>query len=430
MELEKAPTIFELNDSGLKLLRGKQVLMDSPGFAQVSDKQLLVGKEARRQARLHPLQTHNQFWQRLDTEPLNSKNPKCRHHADLVFEHLQAIKKNHNDVHDIVMALPAHYTNKQLSLLLGIAQHCHFNVIGLVDTAVASLAAQVTQGRHCFIDLQLHRALINQIDVDDKVSSTRIEAVPGAGLAACQDMWANLIAEQFIQQTRFNPMHKAETEQQLYNQLHTVLQRCQQQGETIFELAGHRVNISLQLLEDKTVTLLEKILNRTGNYSGQLFISERCYSLPGFSQVFPQAISVSSQDIADNIHLHQEAIIGAPESLQLISSLPANQRALKTPQRKSATHLLWQHQAIPVGAMLYIANKPDQALNATSGPSDVCRIKPKQGNLEISDIKADSLQINGQDASEGQQLIPGDQIKVASLPHSFTVINVVDKHGA
>ncbi len=430
MAKENTLGVLELNDSGLKLLQGSQVLLDSPGFALVSDKQLLVGKPARLQAKLHPLQSQNKFWQRMDTEAITSQNPKCRHHADLIFEHLQTIKNTHKHIENLVLALPAHYSQTQLSLLMGIGQHCQLNIIGLVDTAVASLSSRAVVGRHYFIDLHLHQALISQVDVDGEVRNSRIEAVPEAGLNACQDLCVRLIAEQFIQQTRFNPLHKAETEQELYNQLETTLQACQQQGESTLELAGYKAKITLQMLEDNTHALISKINRKMGNYSGQLFITERCNNLPGFAKAFPQAIVLSSEQLSDNIHQHSQAIVGSADGLQLVASLPANKQIPEPRQQAAATHLLWQHQAHPVNQTLHINKTQNKPLSELHDPSSICAIKRFPGGLKICDIQADTTMVNGKSATEGQSLISGDQIEVASLPHPFTVISVVGKHGA
>ena len=426
-----ANTILELNDSGLRLMQGGRLLLESPGIALVSEKQCLLGIEALQQSKLHPLQTHSQFWQALDSEPLGSSNPKCRHQADLVFEHLQAIKALHSDVGNLILALPAHYTKAQLSLLLGITQHCQLTIVGMVDTAVASVVTQAEAGRHCFIDLQFHQALVSQIDVGQEVRNTQIESIPGAGLLACYDAWANLIVEQFIQQTRFNPLHSATTEQLLHNQLDDFLQRCQHDGEATLELAGHKTTIALKTLADKTKTLLQKIAARTGHYSGQLYMTERCHSLPGVAEVFPQAIAVTSLQLANNIYHHEQAIVQKPNGLKLITGLPAS--AGITPRvedNKNATHILWNHQAFPVNSGLnIIANASKPIAELERADNAICTISPLKSSLSIKDIQDDGLLINGKKVTEGQTLVSGDQLKIPTLPHTFTAISVVPADG-
>ena len=425
-------TILELNDSGLRLLQGERLLLESPGIALVNEKQCLLGAEALQQSKLHPLQIHNQFWQGLDSEPLGSGNLKCRHQADLVFEHLQAIKALHGDINNLILALPAHYTKAQLSLLLGIAQHCQLTIVGLVDTAVASVATQAEAGRHCFIDFQFHQALVSQIDVGQDVRNTQVESIAGAGLLACYDLWANLIAEQFIQQTRFNPLHSAASEQLLHNQLDDFLQRCQRDGEATLDLAGHKTTVALKTLADKTKTLLHKIAAHTGHYSGQLYMTERCHSLPGVAEVFPQAIAVTSLQLANNIYHHEQAIVQKPNGLKLIASLPASAGIKPGAKgKKNATHILWNHQAFPINSGLNIIDNASKPFAKQSGGDDaICTISAMENALAIKDIQGDGLLINGKNVIEGQSLVTGDQLKIPTLPHTFIAISVVPADGA
>jgi len=425
-------TILELNDSGLRLMQGGRLLLESPGIALVNEKQCLLGAEALQQSKLHPLQTHSQFWQSLDSEPLGSGNPKCRHQADLVFEHLQAIKALQGDINNLILALPAHYTKAQLSLLLGIAQHCQLTIVGLVDTAVASVAKQADAGRHCFIDFQLHQALVSHVEVGQEVQNTRVESVPGAGLLACYDAWANLIAEQFIQQTRFNPLHSAATEQLLHNQLTDFLHRAQRDGEATFELAGHKTTLALKTLADKSKIQLEKIAAHTGHFSGHLYMTERCHSLPGVAEMFPQAIAVTSAQLANNIEHHEQTIVQKPGALKLIASLPASTGVRpRSEGKKTATHILWNHQAFPVNTGLSIVNNASTPIVRHSQDNQaICAITPQSGALSITKIQEDGLLINGKSASEGQTLISGDQLKIPTLPHAFIVISVVPSDGA
>jgi len=427
-----ANTILELNDSGLRLLQGGRLLLESPGIALVNEKQCLLGVEALQQSKLHPLQTHSQFWQNLDSESLGSSNPKCRHQADLVFEHLQAIKALQGDMSNLILALPAHYTKAQLSLLLGIAQHCQLAIVGLVDTAVASVANQAEAGRHCFIDFQLHQALVSHVDVGQEVSNAQIETVPGAGLLACYDAWAHLIAEQFIQQTRFNPLHSAATEQLLHNQLDDFLQRAQRDGEATLELAGHKTTLALTTLAATSKTQLEKIAAQTGHYSGHLYMTERCHSLPGVAEVFPEAIAVTSVQLANNIEHHEKTIVQKPGGLKLIGSLPARAGiAPRVESKKTATHILWNHQAFPVNTGLSIVNDASAPIVRQAQDNEgICAIAPLSGALCIKNIQADGLLINGKKASEGQTLVSGDQLKIPTLPHAFIVISVVPSDGA
>ena len=58
--------VLEVNDAGLRLSDGAQVLATEPGFASVRGDQIIVGESARRLARQSPQLSHSRFWYQLD----------------------------------------------------------------------------------------------------------------------------------------------------------------------------------------------------------------------------------------------------------------------------------------------------------------------------------------------------------------------------
>ena len=62
--------VIELNDSAVRVIGDSGLLVASPGFALVGNKSLKLGEAAEQQARLHPTQSYNKFWQQLSLDPL------------------------------------------------------------------------------------------------------------------------------------------------------------------------------------------------------------------------------------------------------------------------------------------------------------------------------------------------------------------------
>jgi len=118
--------------------------------------------------------------------------------------------------------------------------------------------------------------------------------------------------------------------------------------------------------------------------------------------------------------------------LKLIGSLPARAGiAPRVESKKTATHILWNHQAFPVNTGLSIVNDASAPIVRQAQDNEgICAIAPLSGALCIKNIQADGLLINGKKASEGQTLVSGDQLKIPTLPHAFIVISVVPSDGA
>ena len=111
---------LDLNDSGLRVFRDLEVVTQSPGFAIVGPSEVLLGDAARGQFRLSPRQANNQFWHRLNMDPLATRGPNVANHADLVYRHLKELLEpaGFGADDELILAVSGTTTNDQLGLLL------------------------------------------------------------------------------------------------------------------------------------------------------------------------------------------------------------------------------------------------------------------------------------------------------------------------
>ena len=84
-------SILELNDLELTLHKGSEVLYQSPAIAIVRNEELLFGEGAVRLARIHPQQANQQYFNRMNGDPLPQPIRTAANHADLVYLHLKEI---------------------------------------------------------------------------------------------------------------------------------------------------------------------------------------------------------------------------------------------------------------------------------------------------------------------------------------------------
>ena len=74
------------------------------------------------------------------------------------------------------------------------------------------------------LEIQLHQAVISELaERNEQVELQRTTPLPGCGLLQLQERLVELIAAEFVRQTRFDPRRKAATEQQLYDALPAAL---------------------------------------------------------------------------------------------------------------------------------------------------------------------------------------------------------------
>ena len=164
--------LLDINDTEITLTRDGELLYAQPGIALVERGRTQFGSEASAQSRLHPRQAHNEFWQRLNADPVTPAGRGVANQADLVYLQLRAIREAARlDRADLVVAAPSTTTPAQLGLLLGIAAEAGFDVRAVVDTAVAAASTQSLagswHGRCRVVDVGLHRAFVTQVDLQD-----------------------------------------------------------------------------------------------------------------------------------------------------------------------------------------------------------------------------------------------------------------------
>ena len=76
--------LLELNDAELPLYHNGELINRSPAIAIVRDEGVVFGDQALRLSRSHPQQTNQQYFSRLNADPLANPVAKAGNQADLV----------------------------------------------------------------------------------------------------------------------------------------------------------------------------------------------------------------------------------------------------------------------------------------------------------------------------------------------------------
>jgi hypothetical protein len=242
--------ILELNDAAMHLGIDGALVQTSVGYAVLDQQKLLIGNLAHRNAKLLPRWTNNRFWNHLSTDNISNATTEIRHNADLAFAHLEDLARE-TSVDSIVLAVPAFYDKSQLGLLLGICKEAGLRVTSLVDMALLAVASQPSHPNALFLDVGLHRITLTSVRTDGAIRQAGYQTVVETGLATFWDRWASLIAEQFIQSSRFDPMHEAASEQKLFDQIPAFMANNAESKILTFELDLGNVKHSTTLSKDQ-----------------------------------------------------------------------------------------------------------------------------------------------------------------------------------
>jgi len=243
-----ATLVLELNDAEIRAALGDEVVAVEPGYALLDGETLVTGIEAVRAVRLKPRQVFDRFWADLNQAPLPRPHPRAGSLADLAFAQLSSLWSRFGaGVDEVVFVVPGSYRRDQLGLLLGMAEACGIPARGLVDAAVASSQRRYPGRTLAHIDAGLHGVVVTLLGQDDGVSRQTVESTATVGLSALRERWLAAIADTFVIQTRFDPLHDAEAEQALFDHLPASLEALRQRDATRIEVEIRGVRLGAEL---------------------------------------------------------------------------------------------------------------------------------------------------------------------------------------
>lgn len=429
---------IETNDAGIAVAKGVAVIARSPGYAVLDEDRLLLGEEAERQAQRLPNQTNSRFWETLDPHPLPHPSASAGTHADLVYAHLGQIWNEVREGADaVILAVPGDYSRPQLELLLGIAGKLDIPVRALVDAAVASARPVPDCKTLLNLDIHLHRMVLTCLAQGDGLARTQVQVADGIGLADLYEVWAKAIAELFVRETRFDPLHSAQAEQALHDRLPEVLATLTSQDTTALTLPAthrtHAVNLSRQTLIDAAARPWERLrallTPHTGGDPVALQCSNRLAELPGALVT----IAVAGGSItrlepgagALGALAHANALIQPTEDLTLTLRLPAGtpptSRARDAP-RPVPTHLLYRGLAYALGSEPFVLGRV--LADGSAGialPEDApgisrqhCSLRLHDGRLVLEDHSTYGTYVNQEKVPGTRALEVGDRIRLGS----------------
>jgi len=348
--------IIEFNDLELSLYRGEDRLYSAPGFAVVREGEVLFGEPALRVARMHPQQANQQYLKRMNGDPLLQPVRIAANHADLVYLHLKELAALTGD--DVVLAVPGTVNGEQLGVLLGICQEVGIQVSGFVNAAVAAVTTTPVPERVLYLDVFLQHVQVSELSVRDEVRHERSFEVRDCGFSNLLDGWVNLIADRFVQETRFDPLHTADSEQQLYNQVYDWVRGPHHRNEVFIEIVHgdqrRTVEIPAADLELKAQQRVDRLLD-VMPAEGTLVLSARAARLPGMSNRLRSAgrelCLLKADAVALGCAAHLPLLRSADGELKLVTRLPHSHGitpAVATQSDRTPTHLLCEHIARPL----------------------------------------------------------------------------------
>lgn len=438
--------VIELNDASLQVGDDGGVIAASPGFALLEGREVILGAAAEQRHRIDPTSSYDKFWHELNMEPLHVRS-RIRHHADLAYSQLLELAREAAIEDEVLFAVPGHYNNQQLGLLLGLAGQCPFRVGGMIDSALAAASHtdKYTNGEHVVhVGLHLHQALLTRlIRKDGELAVDSVVPVPQLGRQQLLDVLMRAANDAFIRQCRFNPQHEAASEQELYSMLVAWIgDNSGEQGNIVMELKAGAITHTAKLPRDQLLAGLQKSYAKllrslrplTELPGAGILLDHRLALLPGAVAALGEAgpLQVVRPEAVTEACLRHRESIGGGEGVHRIRALPdsdsPDEGVEPRKDRNAPTHVLFRNRAMPVADLPLVNNLNGSGGNALEfnlpGPSTTLGRILRQQSKVMLDCGEIEFRLNDVPVKGKQPLKLGDRIRFPELADELLMIEV------
>lgn len=452
---------IEINDAGLVVADETGLVLAEPGFAVVDGRQILTGAEAYAMARLKPRDTSHTHWAKLSIEPGSAAVPGERSTAELAFAQLQDIwRRVGSDVEHVIFVVPGTLEGEALGILLGLAEECGMPAGAIVDAAAAASLRPWPGRQLVYVDADLHSVYVTPLAQGDRVTAETPIRLDSVGLAGLMDSFARRVGELFVLSTRFDPFHKASTEQRVYDGLACVLAELDRSGTADFALSRGDESFEIEIEASQVLgaaqgfyRALRQLVaqNRRGPPALVVQLSHRLAMLPGLAaelkrldaativELEPGHAAIGVLEAADALGLETETVT-------LFRHLPWRRDPEQEPELRAVehaatateddvvrpTHVVYRGIAYPVnGEGVVIGRSKLDHRRAivveaeTQGVSRAhCEISVVDGELRLRDLSSYGTFVNERRIQGDEVLKAADVIRVGSPGAELMVVRV------
>jgi hypothetical protein len=432
-------SIIELNDQEVRLARDNEIVVRSRGAAIVTNSGVEVGSTANQQVHLNPRDSYQKFWYQLNQAALRSPSKSARHHADLAYLHLLQVLTEGGKPEKVVLAIPGGFSKEQLGLLLGIIHACGVEVIAMVDAAVAEAASCAGSGEYCHVEMQKYRTVITHLTVDEQVVRHRLDVLDDIGTEKISRLLVEFIADQFLVQSRFDPLHQANTEQILFNEIPNWIDLLRKRKETDIHIEFRQRRFDARLKRSAVVELLDPVYDEIREQLTRrehCLIGSRLARLPGFNIQDSRMFLLPETAVFEGCRDLLRGTGDASKELRLQTNLPASTEPtignvyFATPNRETSdsarivTHILCKGTAYPVTSASSYFSDVGQ-VSAVEADNSVFQIWQKGSGLLLRRCHSIRVSKNDTPVDVETTVEVGDRITSDRSKFVFEPIHVV-----
>ena len=426
-----------INDASISISTAEGMLYREPGFALLEDGSVITGESARQQSRLRPREIQNAYWSGLSTDAIGDRRFSHLTTADLVSHQLEKAWTSASSSGDrAVVAVPPYMQSEQLSLFLGIAAELGIPVAGMIDAAVAATRREYENAVPVHIDLSLHTTMLSRLLQPSAAQLERSVIIDSSGVNQLSDAWIRKISDAFVRQSRFDPLHTADTEQMLLDRLPQWLEQSASSDTVMLDVdyrgISHHAEIESIDLISAAAPVYQRIasqlraLLRAGE-TAALQLTDRAAGMPGLAEsgdIFLLERGATTRGLLARCG-DMQAGSGA---INLVRQLPWDRSTavVNTEPTEASegqpTHLLYQSIAYPINEAAIVlgsqASDDGRWIDLKQQMPGVsrrhCSISRRDGKCLLEDHSRYGTFLNGHQIDGSSVLQNGDVIRLGT----------------
>jgi hypothetical protein len=452
---------IEINDAGITIAAADRVLAVEPGYALVEKDGIVTGAAAYAQARVRPRNVSNRYWAELSLESGTGVIPGVRNSAELAFAQLARIwERFKSAASNVVLVVPGNYDKTRLGLLLGLAQECGMPVRAMIDVAAAASTRPYPGRQLLYVNAGLHRFVVTPLRQDsDEVAAQEEKTLAKTGIAELNDLFAKRIRDMFVLATRFDPFHRADSEQALYDRLPQWLEQLRDAASTeaLLPVGGEEFRVTVErsrllgVAAGPYKALVQLIAQaREPRAALAVQVSDRLARQPGLAAELARLddtiVIVHEAGHAARAALTAVAKLAVGGQVKLLRRLPwreapaeahAPASAVPGPERETVktarpTHVVYRGIAYRIngeGLLVGRAQIDDRRMlvidDQSSGVSrSHCELAVADGELVVRDLSSHGTFVNEKKISGQEVLHPADVIRIGSPGAELELVRV------
>jgi hypothetical protein len=448
---------IELSDRSLALARDGRVVSAAPSAVFDGSGIEPAGASAWKALRRQPTSTST----RHSSAVLSDSGSSSRATALLTAELSRRLAEDVPPTGERVwIAAPVRVDARGLGTALGIARELSLQVDGFVDAATASVAALGLEKDAVVLELGLHHLAATAVESDGQQARRR-RAILGdrGGLVELYEAWLKLISTAMVKRTRFDPLHVADTEQQLFDAVPALITEVAATGSAMaaVDVAGtrHEVSLSRDQLAESAQPVYREMLRvlhalRPAGATVSVVVPQIVAGLPGLRESFEQFVGCELIAVADGFAAAATSVLTLPEasegqSVRLLRRLPSRAHPVLEPlvTRQSlgqqqlaanaapASHVLFEGRAHLLGEHPLIVGRAPQSTPSIELPEGLagvsrrhCTLVRNGGELLLVDHSQFGTLVNGERVSERVRVHAGDRIRLGEPGVELALIAV------